>query len=211
MRKSPRWAMDLAGGAMGQISDLTMFDEFSVRGRFWLPAQEAEAIAGQLTFSAGGIRLTLDGKFDVKELQDAGAIFGSKFRASVILGETIEGESCMLLRTVVLNVDWNKSEFAANQLLIGEGSFGEVEPQVAEVLVDFTHLEDWGFTPLIRTGPGSPGAFNIVVPTDKVELLRLEGGHTYKILTLSAAVATQLRPGEAHCAVHCHFGASFTT
>jgi hypothetical protein len=180
---------------MSRISDLSLFEEFSVRGRWWLPAREAESVAGEVTFSSSGITLDLDGKFDVKELQETAAIFGGAFRAPTILGETIEGEFCMLLSTFAIRVNWNTCSFAAHRLLIGERPFGEYQSRVSRVLVDLTHLEDWSSVQLIRTGPGNSGTFNITVPTERVELFSLDGSHGFKMLTLFAGTTTQSKPG----------------
>lgn len=194
---------------MAHVSELSVFDEFSARGRFWLPGEEASAIPGQLTFSGSGIRLVLDGKFAIEELQTPGAIFGTSFRPSVIVGQTVEGESCILVKIVTLSVGWNSCEFAANQLLVGESAFGEAVPKVERILVGLTHLEDWAFASLIQTAPDCSGAFNITVPAERLELLRVEADRPYSALALFGAVAVQLTPGEARCSTHCHFEVTF--
>jgi hypothetical protein len=188
---------------------LSIFDEFSARGRFWLPGAESSDVPGQLSFSGGGIRLMLDGKFAVGELQTPGAIFGCSFRPSVIVGETVEGESCMLLKAVTLNVNWNSCEFAANQMLVGESRFGEVVPQAERMLVSLTHLEDWAFMSLIQAAPGDPGTFEIIVPIERIELLRVESDQPYSRLILFGAVVTEQIPGEVRCATRCHFEVTF--
>jgi len=194
---------------MTRVSELSILDEFSARGRFWLPGKESDAIPGQLTFSGNGIRLVLDGKFSIEELQSPGAIFGCNFRPPVIAGQTVEGESCMVLTAVTIDVGWNSCEFAANQLLVGETHFGEAVPQPQRLLVSLTHLEDWAFTSMIQTSPGRPGTYEIIVPTERVELIRIEADRPYSTLALFGNAAIEQKPGEVHCATHCHFEANF--
>jgi len=58
---------------MSRLSELSLFEEFSLRGRWWLPTRKAEPVPGELNFSSDGIRLDIDGKFGVNELQDTAA------------------------------------------------------------------------------------------------------------------------------------------
>jgi ApeA N-terminal domain 1 len=184
--------------------------EFTVRGRWWLPGSANESIPGQLSFSNDAIRLELDGKFNVKELQSASAPFTCRFRTGLIAGETIDGDFCLLLNVFSLSVGWNACELAANRLLISDEPLDEVEPHLEGILVSLTYLEDWAHISLIDTSRGDPGNYKIVVPTDRRELLDLKGIVGFQSLKLWAGVTTQLKPGEAHCTTRCHFEAHFS-
>lgn len=193
---------------MRRISELSLFDEFSIRGRWWLPARETETLPGELNFSGDGITLDLDGKFGITELQDTAFLLGV-FKAPIIVGETTDGEYCMLLRTFTTRVSGSSCSFEANQLLIGDHPFGENQLAVERLLIEFTHLEDWASVQLIRTDHGSTGTFKIIVPTNRVELLKLESDHGFKTLTLLAGTETQFKLGDVRCTVHCQFDVSF--
>jgi len=181
-----------------------------VRGGWWLPQKDSDTVAGELSFSERGIRLVLDGHFDIPEFRDPTTLFGSRYKAPIILGRTVDGESCMLLRSVISGFSGGSRSFAPRYLLISEGPLGDCEPQIAEVLVHYSHLEDWGSKQLVRTDRGAaPGTFNIVVPTNRVETLKVESDIGFQSLTLWTAVAQQFKPGEVHLAHRSHFEAVF--
>jgi hypothetical protein len=191
---------------MSRISEVSLDEDFARRGRWWLPRRKSDTIAGELSFSERGIRLKLDGHFDVQEFQDPTSWFGSRFKAPLILGQTVEGEFCMLLRSVVSGFDGGTRSFAPRYLLISEEPLGKSEPLVTEVLVQFSHLEDWAGKQLLRMNQGSsPETFSIAVATSRAEILKIQSDTAFKTLTLWTGVASRFKPGEVHLSHRSHF------
>ena len=191
---------------MSRLSELSLNEDFARRGRWWLPRRKSDTLAGEVSFSDRGIRLNLDGHFGIKEFQDPTGWFGSGFKAPLIHGQTVEGDFCMLLRSVVSGFDSGSRSFAPRYLLVSEETLGKSEPLVAEVLVHFSHLEEWACKQLIRTDRGgSPGTFNIAVATDRAEVFKIESDTAFKTLTLWTAIENHFKPGEVRLSHRSHF------
>ncbi len=82
------------------LKDLGLFDDFSIRGRWFLPDDPADVVPGELKFSTSGIELVLDGAFKVLSEPDA---FASLLRGDVpktptIFGTAVTGEPITLRR-----------------------------------------------------------------------------------------------------------------
>ncbi len=105
------------------LSDYEILDEFSFRGRWWLPNNPTDSIPGTLTFSDGRIELELDSLFSVPELEFQTLMSSPGiFKADAIYGQTTEGDPCTVLRTAAFGIGQgglNLGEMLSSWVLIG--------------------------------------------------------------------------------------------
>ncbi len=58
------------GAQAVRLSDYELFDEFSVRGRWWLPDAPEDRVPGALSLSDGHIWLVLDGRSFIRSSEE---------------------------------------------------------------------------------------------------------------------------------------------
>ena len=85
----------------------TMTDTFELPGKFWLPGQAENAVAGRIKCSPDSISLVLDGDFEEAQLtppERFKRFFGlDSDEWPSILGRTTEGRPCSLFRVFATN------------------------------------------------------------------------------------------------------------
>lgn len=187
-------------------SDYNMFDEFSFRGKWWLPELPQATVTGELTFSSNGIRLRLDSPFPLPLLQDPWKMFKEVFKASSVLGETLDGQRCTVLRAFATKVSGHELELKGNRFVLGSHISNEENSFVDGTMVNFTSLEQWGFHPLSKQAAGDDaGSFNFVFPSTSDTILELNDAAPFQSLKLLTGPQLQMKPDEFVARRRSHF------
>jgi hypothetical protein len=122
-----------------------MFDNFEIKGEWWLPSQPENKVIGILSFNHEmNIKLQLIGSFrDVTSMLKT-----PSFQPEIIIGISESGDKC----TLVYNMETNKeihfggipnSLFVSRFLLIGKHFTSYAEIRFASLQAHFTNLEEW--------------------------------------------------------------------
>jgi hypothetical protein len=120
-------------------SDVSLFDSFELRGKWWLPDAPEDRVHGTVSYiPAQRIELRLDGKFQNPKLQNI--LFLQPFKAECILGETVEEEFVTLCSVFASRVS-RTDTFIADALIMGERFSNSSEFLISGALLDYTNLE----------------------------------------------------------------------
>ena len=176
------------------LSDYEILDEFSFRGRWWLPNNPTDSIPGTLTFSDGRIELELDSLFSVPELEFQTLMSSPGiFKADAIYGQTTEGDPCTVLRTAAFGVGAGGLKLRGNALIVGAHWQQEDNPQIQKAILRFAHLDEWAYQQLFQQGSGvSKESFTFVLPTEPKTLLHIEDLRLVKDLILAANLQVKM-------------------
>lgn len=197
---------------MKRLDDLTILDEFSVRGRWFLRDHPNDVVPGELQFSSAGIRLKLDDHFQILAAPTAleRILQSQPFKAPVIFGTTATGELCTLRRTFAAHIGGGECEFVANELLVGAHVENDAEGRVGAAMADFTHLEEWAYVPQFRFESNADQRNGFSFPTEPLEVLRVDDAPPFKSLVLRSAVQQQWRRTELHAKIRTSIRAEFS-
>jgi len=123
----------------------TLFDDFELKGIWWLPDNPDLQVTGTLKFeNKNDISLDLLGAF--REIKALGS--GNIFQPEIILGISDNGKICTLFKNIEVQNQLNfpgihKSKFRSNYLFIGKHFKNSEEIQFSSLQVNFTNLENW--------------------------------------------------------------------
>ena len=176
------------------LSDYEFLNDFSSRGRWWLPDRPGDRIPGTLSFSDGRIQLELDGSFSVPELELPNLLSSPTiFKAAAIYGETTDGDSCTVLRTAAFGIGQGSLRLRGNALLVGAHWREEEGQQIQKVNLRFAHLDEWAYQQLFQQGSGvSKESFTFILPTEPKTLLHIEDLLSIKNLILAANIEVKM-------------------
>ncbi len=140
---------------------ITLFDEFEVRGAFWIPSNPDRRLAGTLKYSSReGIALHLFGAFH--ELQ--GFSDEAHFQEAVILG-VAEGKAYTLYKNYRKSGNFTigghgivTSIYETLYLFVGEHFQTLEQISGSKLRVNYTNLERWLARVPFETQMGEPGA-----------------------------------------------------
>ncbi|MBJ8128900.1 HEPN domain-containing protein [Bacillus cereus group sp. N3] len=130
-----------------KTKDLTMNDEFELRGNWWIPGTPECTVGGILNYDSNSINLQLLGCLD--DHDDA-------YKYDIIQGITEEGEPITLCDGFLSK--WNQSgivrtqTFTFNKFILGKhfDSFDEIE--FHSLSISYSSLEDWlSFSPFKKS------------------------------------------------------------
>ncbi|KML00719.1 HEPN domain-containing protein [Bacillus altitudinis] len=119
---------------------LSIYDQFEIRGYWWLPSNPEHVIAGILNFGLDGIDLKLFGTltkgFPFEEKTD-------KF--DFILGQTEEGNITLHngFQTKMKMSGITSTQLTFNQLLIGKHFTNKKEMLFHSASINYSYLEEW--------------------------------------------------------------------
>ena len=183
---------------MKKLDDLGLFDDFSIRGRWFLPQDPTDVVPGELTFSTSGIELKLDGAF--KTLAGPTAyeqlLRSDVPKTPVIFGSTVAGEH-VTLRQAFASTVGSECVFVANELIVGAHVDEAADGNVQFALTELTHLDEWAYAPQFRMEDQSEKErTRFSFPTDPLEILCVEDAQPFRKLTISAGVQQQLHRTE---------------
>lgn len=122
-----------------------LFDNFELKGIWWLPDKSEVQISGILCFdNENKITLELLGSF--REITSLGQ--GDFFQPDIILGISDSGHICTLFRNIETNSQLNfpgihKTRFESNYLFIGKHFNKPEEIAFSALQVNFTNIENW--------------------------------------------------------------------
>jgi HEPN superfamily Apea-like protein/ApeA-like protein len=172
------------------LSDYGLLDEFSARGRWWLPNNRGDGIPGTLNFSDGRIQLELDGVFSVPELELPNLVSSPTiFSSPAILGETTEGDACTVFRAAAYHASPGHLRLRGNALIVGGHWPEESKLEIQKAVLGFAHLDEWAYHKLIQQSSGANrDSYNFVVPTEAKTLLHVEDVAPMKDLKLMAGL-----------------------
>lgn len=119
---------------------LSIYDQFEIRGYWWLPSNPENVIAGILNFGMDGINLDLFGtltKGDPFEQET------DKF--DIILGQTEEGNITLNngFQTKMKMGGIMSTQLTFNQLLIGKHFTNQKEMLFHSAHINYSYLEEW--------------------------------------------------------------------
>jgi hypothetical protein len=176
------------------LSDYGLLDDFSFRGRWWLPNNPADCVPGTLSFSNGRIQLELDSSFSVPELEPSNLLLSPTiFRAGAVHGRTTDGDLCTVLQVVAFEVSQGIVRLRGNTLITGVHWQEEANLRIQKAVLNFAHLDEWGYQKLYQQGTGATkDSFTFVLPTEAKTLLHIEDVPPLKELTLVAQLQIKL-------------------
>jgi ApeA N-terminal domain 1/Apea-like HEPN len=190
------------------MQDRNMFNEFSIRGRWWLPNNPNDQVPGTMHFSNDSLKLRLDRTFWVQELIQAHSV--GSYKTEVILGQTTAGEPCTVLRLFYLSSIGDEVVLGGNALFLGAHFNQEDELSVNKVLLGFTHLEDWTGQSLIQELQGSnKDHFSIKVPTVPTAIFKIEDCPQFKNLALWHGMQVSRKRTQTTLRTQSHFVVDF--
>lgn len=119
---------------------LSIYNQFEIRGYWWLPSTPEHAIAGILNFSMEGINLEL---FGVLTKGDTSSNGTDKF--DVVLGKTEEGNITLHdgFQTKMNMSDIMSTQLTFNRMFIGKHFTSKQEICFHSAYVNFSYLEQW--------------------------------------------------------------------
>ncbi len=123
----------------------TLFDNFELKGIWWLPETPDLQVTGTLKFeNENDMSLDLLGTF--REITTLGS--GNIFQPEIILGISDNGKICTLFKNIEVQNQLNfpgirKSKFRSNYLFIGKHFKNSEEVQFSSLQANFTNLENW--------------------------------------------------------------------
>src|SRR5206468_3572356 len=125
------------------LSDYGLLDDFSFRGRWWLPNNPTDFAPGTLSFSDGRIQLELDGSFSVPELELSNLLSSPTiFRASAIHGRTTDGDLCTVLQVAAFEVRQGIVRLRGNTLIVGVHWQEDANLRIQKAVLNFAHLDE---------------------------------------------------------------------
>jgi len=123
----------------------TLFDNFELKGIWWLPEKPDLRVSGTLKFeNEKEISLELLGAF--REIKSLGS--SNFFQPDIILGISDNGKICTLFKNFEVQTRLNfpgiqTSKFHSNYLFIGKHFKGSNEIRFSSLQVNYTNLENW--------------------------------------------------------------------
>jgi hypothetical protein len=138
---APRTANKLVGG---QMPDYTMFEDFTIHGRWWLPGLDtADHIPGMVTYKAGDhITLELEGSF-----ADESPFNPEHANPQMVLGFDEYGHPCTLLQLRVRRASYSigcfRTTFEVANIVYGTHFTAPTGGMFDALTINYTHLEKW--------------------------------------------------------------------
>jgi ApeA N-terminal domain 1 len=118
----------------------SIYDEFEIRGYWFLPSNPENQIAGILKYGLDGIDLQLFGTFTEK-----GIYVGETDKFDIVLGITEEGEITLhdgfQIRMKMTRI--TSTQLTFNKMLIGKHFSKKEEMQFHSADINYSNLEDW--------------------------------------------------------------------
>lgn len=125
--------------------NITLFDNFELKGIWWLPENPDLQVPGTLKFeNSNNISLDLLGTF--REITSLGS--GNIFQPNIILGISDNGKICTLFKNIEVHSQLNfpgiqKSKFHSSYLFIGKHFNSPEDILFSSLQANFTNLENW--------------------------------------------------------------------
>jgi hypothetical protein len=199
---------------MDKLERLGLFDEFVMRGRWYLPQESwSDAVPGELNFSTSGIQLKLDEMFKTHATASA---FERMLRLDIpktptIWGTTVAGEKITLRRAFFSSVG-EECEIVANEVIVGAHVDDDVPGSVQSAEIELTHLDEWAYVQQFRMEESDDkNRTRLSYPVEPLEVLRVNDAHPFKKLAISASVRGQFRRTDIQLKAHTELIAEFAT
>lgn len=187
-------------------NDSGMFIEFSVRGLWGLPGQAANQTSGTLRFSNERIELQLDHTFFIPEL--VGAWTPGCFKASVIVGQSNDGDRWTILGAFFHRWSGNEAILVARGILRGECIQEISKFPLRKAVLEFTHLEEWTGKQ-IYVDKEISGMIAVSAPDQPEVVMSVQGIPGIKNLVLDWGVAQSFHRTRITLTNQCRFHVEF--
>lgn len=124
---------------------LSIYDQFEIRGYWWLPSNSENRVTGILSFGLDGINLELFGRLTNE------SIFGEKTdKFNIVLGETEKGKVTLHdgFQTKMKMAEIISTQLTFNYLLVGKHFTNKEEMLFHSAHINYSYLEEWmGYDP----------------------------------------------------------------
>ena len=146
-------------------------------------------------FSSSGIQLKLDEMF--RTLATA-STFEQVLSLDIpktptVWGTTVTGEKVTLRRAFISSIG-EECEIVANEFIVGAHIGDDAPGTVQSAEMELTHLDEWAYVPLCRMEESDDKQrTRLSYPSEPLQVLRVDGAHPFKKLTISAGVRGQFR------------------
>ncbi|TWE03634.1 hypothetical protein FB545_0709 [Peribacillus frigoritolerans] len=119
---------------------LSIYDQFEIRGYWWLPSNPEHEIAGILSFGLDGINLELFGSLTKRDPFEE-----KKNKFDIVLGETEEGNITLHngFQTKMKIGGIMSTQLTFNQLLLGKHFTNRKEMLFHSASINYSYLEEW--------------------------------------------------------------------
>jgi ApeA N-terminal domain 1 len=119
---------------------LSIYDQFEIRGYWWLPSNPKHVIAGILNFGMEGINLELFGSLTEGDLFE-----GRSSKFDIVLGQTEEGIITLHdgFQTKMKMAGITSTQLTFNKMLIGKHFNNKKEMLFHSVYINYSYLEEW--------------------------------------------------------------------
>lgn len=196
---------------MKRLDEYGLLDGFAVRGRWFLPSDPSDIVAGELRFGTSGIRLRLDDCF-----QQIGGpsvlermLKSEAFKTPLILGTASSGELLTLRRSFASHVGQH-CEFVANDLVVGAHLMSGDEETIDSALVEFSHLNEWSYIPQFRIERSrDEGRLGISFPIEPLTVLDVRDCPPFSSLKVSVGIQQSFRRTRVRCDTRTQVHAGF--
>lgn len=119
---------------------LSIYDQFEIRGYWWVPSNPEHEVAGILSFGLDGIDLQLFGALT------EGDLFGEKTdKIDIVLGQTEEGNITLHdgFQTKLKMSGIVSTQLTFNKMLIGKHFSNKADILFHSAAINYSYLEEW--------------------------------------------------------------------